>query len=106
MRPTAIPESFHKGPRAQRGSFLEVRPDNLLVTAFKLCEDGSGDAILRLYEARGEETRAAILCDVLGAAFRADFTPHEIKTFRIGADGRATEVDFLEGIVVSDAYPD
>ena len=102
--PVPVPESYHKGPRPQRASFLEVRPESLLTTAFKLCEDGSGDAVLRIYESRGKETHGAVLCDMLGAAFRADFMPHEIKTFRVSPDGRVTEVDFLEGIVVSDAF--
>ena len=40
------------------------------------------------------------------AGFRADFMPYEIKTFRIGKDGRATEVNFLEGVVIHDVFPD
>ena len=104
VRPVLIPESYHHGDLPQKKSFLTISHDNILMTAFKRCEDGSGDFILRAYESRGLETHAFILCDTLDAGFRVDFMPHEIKTFRIGKDGRATEVNFLEGIVISDAF--
>ncbi|MBQ7687808.1 MAG: alpha-mannosidase [Clostridia bacterium] len=99
IRPTAIPESFHKGDMPQRHGFIEVHDDNILMTAFKLCEDGSGDAVMRLYESRGKETHTYVLCDMLDAGFRVDFMPHEIKTFRIDKNGRVSEVNFLEGVV-------
>jgi len=68
------------------------------VTAYKLCEDGSGDLILRCYETRGAAyTHAAISLPQADAAFWADFTKHEIKTFRIDGEGRAAQVNFLEG---------
>jgi len=40
-------------------SFLRVTPDNVILTAFKLAEDGDG-VILRVYEATGEKTKAEI----------------------------------------------
>ncbi|ADJ25711.1 glycoside hydrolase family 38 [Dehalogenimonas lykanthroporepellens BL-DC-9] len=45
-----LPEAF---------SFIEASPDNIIVSACKRAEDGSG-VILRLYEAGGEETEAVI----------------------------------------------
>jgi alpha-mannosidase len=38
-------------------SFMELRPDNLLLTAVKKAEDGSG-VVIRFYETKGEKTRA------------------------------------------------
>ena len=32
--------------------------DNIELTAFKMCEDGSGDAVIRFSETSGKETRA------------------------------------------------
>ena len=98
-RPVAVPASYHKGKLPQRQSLIEISKNNILMTAFKLCEDGSDDCILRCYESAGKETRVNILIDMLDCAFRADFMPHEVKTFRIDTNGMVTEVDFLEGIV-------
>ena len=78
---------------------MSVSADNVVMTACKFCEDGSGDTVLRFYETSGRETRAHIVCDMLDAAFTADFGPFEVKTFRIDAEGRVTETNFLEGIV-------
>ena len=99
VRPAVVSESFHRGDAPQQKSFLSVSADNIVMTACKLCEDGGGDAVLRFYETSGRETRAHIVCDMLDAAFTSDFGPFEVKTFRIDAEGRVTETNFLEGIV-------
>ncbi len=99
-RPVTVCESFHKGTgRAQTDSFLKITADNIIATAFKFCEDGSGDVVIRCFESQGKKTRTYIMCDMIDAAFTVDFLPHEIKTFRINSDGVADEVNFLEGIV-------
>lgn len=99
VRPVLVPESFHKGSEKQTKSFLRVDKDNIAMTAFKFSEDGSGDVIMRFYETSGKDTRVNIVCDMLDAAFRADFGKFEVKTFRVNAEGRVTETNFLEGIV-------
>ncbi|MBQ8027611.1 MAG: hypothetical protein IJ261_05790, partial [Clostridia bacterium] len=99
-RPVTVCEGYHKGKGApQVNSFLKISADNIIATAFKLCEDGSGDTILRCFESQGKKTRTYIMCDMINAAFTVDFLPHEIKTVRIDAEGKAEEVNFLEGIV-------
>jgi len=96
----AIPESYHKGTGApQTKSFLSIDADNVIATALKLSEDGSGAVILRCYETKGKACRAAITSEDLGFAFWSDFEPHKIKTFRIEPNGEVKVVDFLEGIV-------
>jgi len=78
---------------------VKIDQPNILVTAYKLCEDGSGDLIVRCYETQGKaETRAAIILPQMEAAFWSDFTKHEIKTFRVGKDSKVKQVNFLEGI--------
>lgn len=99
IRLTAVPESFHKGTLPQRKSYLSVDKDNIIMTAFKFCEDGSGDCIVRFYETRGEDTKAHIICESFNADFEAEFGHNEIKTFRISKDGNVKETNFLEGIV-------
>ena len=99
-RPVLVSESYHKGSgEPQVKSFLEINQPNIIVTAFKFSEDKSGAAVLRCFESAGKKTRANVLCDMLDAAFTADFNPHEIKTFRIDPSGKVYEVNFLEGIV-------
>ena len=79
IRPATVPESFHKGVLPQRKGFLSVDRDNIIMTALKFCEDGSGDCIARFYETRGEDTRAHIVCEMLNADFNVDFGHNEIK---------------------------
>lgn len=99
IRPAAVPESFHKGVLPQRKGFLSVDRDNIIMTAFKFCEDRSGDCVARFYETRGEDTRAHIVCEMLNADFNVDFGHNEIKTLRISKDGEVRETDFLEDVV-------
>lgn len=99
IRPAAVPESFHKGVLPQRKGFLSVDRDNIIMTALKFCEDGSGDCVARFYETRGEDTRAHIVCEMLNADFNVDFGHNEIKTLRISKDGEVRETDFLEDVV-------
>ena len=96
----AVPESYHKGTGApQTKSYLSIDADNVIATALKLSEDGSGAVILRCYETKGKACRAAITSEDFGFAFWSDFEPHKIKTFRIEPNGEVKVVDFLEGIV-------
>lgn len=99
IRPSAVPESFHKGVLPQRKGFLSVDRDNIIMTALKFCEDGSGDCVARFYETRGEDTRAHIVCEMLNTDFNVDFGHNEIKTLRISKDGEVRETDFLEDVV-------
>lgn len=99
-RPNVVPAGYHKGALPQMQSFLTVTEPNISVTAFKKCEDGSGDFILRAYETAGRSVgRVGFVCDLADAGFWADFHAHEVKTFRIGREGFVTETDFLEGII-------
>lgn len=99
IRPAAVPESFHKGVLPQRKGFLSVDRDNIIMTALKFCEDGSGDCIARFYETRGKDMRAHIVCEMLNADFNVDFGHNEIKTLRISKNGEVRETDFLEDVV-------
>ena len=98
-KPVAVPVSYHKGTMPQKQSFISVNKSNIQLTAFKFCEDGSGDVIIRLCETEGKAVKAAIVCDIIDAGFYADFGKFEVKTFRVNNEGYVTETDFLEGIV-------
>lgn len=96
----AVPESYHKGELPQKNCFMYTNADNVLITALKRCEDGSGDIIIRLYETKGEEvTRCYLMSKLFDNGFWFDIGKHEIKTFRVDHELNVTEVNFLEGIV-------
>lgn len=99
-RMVPVPESYHKGSGApQVKSYLTIDADNVIVTALKLSEDGSGSVILRCYETCGKSVRALVKSEAFDFAFYSEFKPHQIKTFRIEPDGKVYPVNFLEGIV-------
>ncbi len=97
-RLVAIPVGYHKGTMPRKQSFISISKPNVSLMSFKFCEDGSGDAVIRVCETEGKPVKAAIVCDILDAGFWADFNKFEIKTFRINADGYVRETNFLEGI--------
>ena len=74
---------------------VEAMPDAIAVSALKLAEDGSGDLIVRCFETSGEHQRGRICLPLIDELIEADFKPHELKTFRIGA-GTVREVNLLE----------
>jgi alpha-mannosidase len=87
-------DSFHPGPLPPFASFAEGKPDTIVLSALKLAEDGSGDVIVRCFEASGQPTRGRINLGFLEKVIETQFKPHELKTFRVSADIR--EVDLLE----------
>lgn len=95
----AIPVGYHKGEMSRVNSFISISKPNIRLDAFKFCEDGSGDIVMRLREVDGKAVKTAIVCDIADAGFYADFNKFEIKTFRIDAEGYVIETDFLEGAV-------
>ncbi|MBQ3044759.1 MAG: alpha-mannosidase [Clostridia bacterium] len=98
-RLVAIPAGYHKGELPREKSFISISKPNIRLDAFKFCEDGSGDVMMRLCETDGRAVRAAIVCDIADAGFYADFRKFEVKTFRIDSEGYVKETDYLEGIV-------
>lgn len=96
----AVPESYHKGELPANDSYMYTNLDNVIITALKRCEDGSGDLIVRLYETKGiESSRGYIMSKLFDNGFWFDIGKHEIKTFRIDRETNVTEVNFLEGVV-------
>ncbi len=84
-------------------SYFKTSKDNIILETVKLAEDGSGDLILRYYEAKQGQTKCQISlsipfssveeCDMLehasqpvavaGNTFEVEFKPFEIKTLRV-----------------------
>ena len=96
----AVPESYHKGELPQKDCFLYTNAENVVITALKRCEDGSGDLVIRLYETKGiEKTRCYIMSKLFDNGFWFDIGKHEIKTFRVDRELNVKETDFLEGVI-------
>ena len=95
----AMMESFHRGSLPPRQSYLSDGAGQVLVTAVKGSEDGTGtpDLIVRAVESTGRPGRARIELPLLGRVLTADFGPSQIRTFRVPVDGgEVREVDLIE----------
>jgi len=91
-----IYQGIHPGSRSPSGSFLAVRPGNVILTAVKQAENGEG-LILRAYESAGQSTAAQIDLRSLGKGWSGTFRPYEIKTLRLDPrSGAFREVNALE----------
>lgn len=74
LRPGGIPEAIADGyrqslpPRPVRGTpvapLLDVSNPAVVVEAVKLAEDGSGDLVVRLYEAHGDRSAATLMTSI------------------------------------------
>src|SRR5205085_9964715 len=96
-RPTVLLESYHGGPLPQRSSFASVEPDNLVLGAVKLAEDGD-DLIVRAVETSGRAAAARIDLPGWGREIHFDVGPFQIRTFRVPRDRAlpVVETDLLE----------
>lgn len=95
----AMLESFHRGPLPPQQSYLSDGGGQVMVTAVKGSEDGTGrpDLIVRAVENTGRPGRARIELPMLGRVITADFGPSQIRTFRVPVDGgEVREVDLVE----------
>ncbi|MBM4040592.1 MAG: alpha-mannosidase [Planctomycetes bacterium] len=89
-------EGVQDGSISSFGSAVEVKPDNLLLTALKKAEDGD-DLIARFVETAGRETQGRVDLHFAQAAWTGRVRPFEIKTLRFDLDARsAREVDMIE----------
>jgi alpha-mannosidase len=73
------------GSLPNRSAYLWAEPENIQVTALKRAEEGD-DLILRAFESSKAETQAILHLDFYGRVIEAQFSPNEIKTFRIPRD--------------------
>ncbi|HEX6443614.1 MAG TPA: glycoside hydrolase family 38 C-terminal domain-containing protein [Streptosporangiales bacterium] len=91
-------ESYHDGDLPPDASFAEVDAEAVVPTVLKPAADGSGDIVLRAYEAHGRPAHATVTLRLLDRAVEADFGPAEVKTFRIPRDAArpVVETDLLE----------
>jgi alpha-mannosidase len=96
VQPTWVNEYAHAGSLALESSFLNAKPDNILISICKLAEDE--DALMvRGYECAGKPTMAQLLLPTLGIEWQSEFGAHEIKSWLIRPhDNSVHEVDMIE----------
>ena len=88
-------ETHHDGNLPQVYSALTVDRENIVVTAVKSAEDGSG-IIMRIVETNGTQTTATVDFGALNARFTMSWGPQEIKTVKIAPDGNVSECLIIE----------
>ena len=85
----AVTGDSHKGDLPTKNSFLEISPENLIVTVLKKAED-SNDLILRLYETKGNACTAKVkLSESLGidAVHKTDLLENELEEITLNKQG-------------------
>ena len=85
--PETIIETYHDGDLPQERSMIRIDDDNLIMTAFKLAEDGQG-YVMRVYESCKKQTETVIDVPLLNRRIPLAFCPSEIKTLYIPFAGR------------------
>ncbi|WP_374010967.1 alpha-mannosidase [Leifsonia sp. LS-T14] len=105
LRPGGIPEAIEDGyrqslpPRPTRGTPVEpliaVSDPSVVVEAVKLAEDGSGDLVVRLYEAHGDRSTATVTTSIDWEAVEAtDLLERPLESAAISAvSPRRIELD-------------
>ncbi len=79
---------------------FKLGSDNIELFCLKLCEDNSGDVVLRIRETQGKNgTHTFVMSDIYEMGFRFDIDAYEIKTFRIAKDGMVRQTNAAEGII-------
>jgi alpha-mannosidase len=84
----ALHESAHYGYLPAEHSFVEITPQNLLVTVLKKAED-SDDLILRFYETQGRDCNAKIILSPfmgIDAVHKTDLLENELEDIPVSED--------------------
>ena len=84
---TVIMENNHAGTLPTGLTGLNCDAGNVIVTAFKRSEDGSG-TVLRAYETEGRETAATLSGAALPAPLTATWKPWSVQTYYLPDGGK------------------
>ncbi len=94
-----VKEGNHDGKLPLENSFLGIEPKNVIISGFKISEDGKG-AILRIYEAFGRDTPVKInLPFEAKEVWKVDFLETPLE--RIKGEGKQIEIPLQKNKVVS-----
>lgn len=94
--PVVIYQGIHGGTIPKSGSFLSAEPDNIVISAVKLAEEGD-DLIIRCVETKGRSVEAVIDLRFAGKKWTGNIRAYEIKSLRLNRKtGEIREVNLLE----------
>lgn len=88
----AVHETFHDGKLKGEFSALNGNICGIVLRCIKPAYDGSG-IVVRAFETLGKKVKCKF--EIFGAVVESEFTPFEIKTFKI-ANGKVKEVNLIE----------
>jgi alpha-mannosidase len=95
----AIKEGKHDGTLSLEKSFMSIEPKNVILSAFKISEDGKG-LILRIYEAFGRDTTAKLILPLEAKEiWKVDFLENPLE--KIKGNGREIEIPLPKSKVLS-----
>jgi alpha-mannosidase len=94
-------ESSHEGTLPTTASFASDGGGSVVVTAIKGSEDavagaGGADLIVRAVETAGVATSAVIELPLVGRSLTLDFSPNQLRTFRVPRQGEPVEINLVE----------
>ncbi len=97
VKAKTVIETYHKGGRPQKASFLSLDCDHAILTAVKECEDKDG-IIIRAYETKKQAGKAVLNVSFMDRTQELSFAPCEIKTLKVPYDRSRpiVEVNMLE----------
>lgn len=95
--PFALWETYHDGPLPQKGSYVAVQGEGIVVSTVKVAQDGDA-LILRCYETAHRVTQGTLSLPQWGRKMPLTLGPAEIKTWRVPKNLALPvhEVDLLE----------
>ena len=88
-----VVDSAHPGDAPWERSYASVTPENVVLTALKRAEDGSG-TIIRLHETLGQPATARVTLG--GWRHAIEMGPRQLRTLRVSESGEFRETDLIE----------
>ena len=95
MPPVLVQETHHDGNLPQEYSALELDKKNISISALKNSEDNDG-LIIRFCETVGIPTTVTVKFAAINKNFDLNFTAQEVKTIKLGKDGKIEEILIIE----------
>jgi len=93
--PVLVQETHHDGVLPQEYSALELDKKNISISALKNSENNDG-LVIRLVETCGMPTTVILNFKAINKNFKLNFTPQEVKTIKLGKDGKVEEIKIIE----------
>ena len=101
QRPTLLMEAAHDGRLPSTARYASLTPENIVLGAMKVAEDGD-DLVIRIVETAGRAAHGVVDLPLWQRRFEVDIRPFEIRTFRVSRD---PDVDVIETDLLEQPLP-